>query len=423
MMVVRRKLLFLLSLVVVGLVFSVKTSMRRSVILMRTHVDAKTVDPWKLARQSSLIKMPVIILVNPFDPQNVGSVSRIMLNWGMTELRVVDPRCDVLSDEAKRLAVGSVKVLENAKIFNSLQECVSDLNRVIATTARQRDLNHLVHTPYSAAEDAMSFLYQHHSTTNEAAAEEEDENSSSNNITATTAVGAATTTGYTDTDALSGGGGGGGGGVGIVFGRERGGLRNDELLLADSTIHIPAFEAYDVLNLAQAVNIIGYEIWQRYITIRDREGSEHDSSSSSSSSSSNTIHSHNAEPITPTHSDTPLLLESSTKSGLRLKTRSVDRPANREELESFLSRLGTCLRQRGYRSISKNNNSGKEETEEVGEGTGGGGAESKQFRSLHGIYRRSRPTKSDIAVLQGMLTTLLRPQRGEGGVADKEDEQ
>ena len=397
---------------------------------MRTHVDTKSVDPWKLAKQTSLMKMPVIILVNPFDPQNVGSVSRIMLNWGMTELRVVDPRCDVLSDEAKRLAVGSVKVLENAKIFSSLQECVSDLNRVIATTARQRDLNHMVHTPFSAAEDAMSFLYQHHSIPNTAGM------TSSVSLTtaataaapATDAVGTTTANSDDDNDNDDIVRATGGGGVGIVFGRERGGLRNDELLLADATIHIPAFEAYDVLNLAQAVNIIGYEIWQRYITIRDREESEHDSSSSSSSSSiSNTIHSNSAEPVTTTNSDPPLLLDSSSKSslsserkrsGLRLKTRSVDRPASREELELFLSRLSTSLRQRGYRSISKNNNAGNEDIE-LEEGVGG--VESKQFRSLHGIYRRSCPTKSDIAVLQGMLTTLLRPQRGD--VADKEDEQ
>ena len=417
----RRQLLYCLSLVIVSLVFSVKTSMRRSVILMRTHVDAKTVDPWKLAKQSSVLKMPVIILVNPFDPQNVGSVSRIMLNWGMTELRVVDPRCDVLSDEAKRLAVGSVKVLENAKIFNTLQECVLDLNRVIATTARQRDLNHMVHTPFSAAEDAMSFLYQHHSSSPSTIANEgEEENSSNNNLVATVGADLPTTDG---------------GGVGIVFGRERGGLRNDELLLADSTIHIPAFEAYDVLNLAQAVNIIGYEMWQRYITIRDSEDSEHDSSSSggsnSSSSSSDTIPNSSSSMFTTT-TDNPLFLESSSKSGLstvrkrstsvRLKTRSVDRPASRDELESFLSRLGTSLRQRGYRSISKNNNA---VDDDEGEGEGGEGivgGESKQFRSLHGIYRRSCPTKSDIAVLQGMLTTLLRtPQQG--GVVDKKDEQ
>jgi tRNA C32,U32 (ribose-2'-O)-methylase TrmJ len=61
-----------------------------------------------------------------------------MLNFGLTDLRVVDPRCDILSDQARALAAGSIEVLENAKVFSSVEECIADLNRVFATTVRPR---------------------------------------------------------------------------------------------------------------------------------------------------------------------------------------------------------------------------------------------------------------------------------------------
>lgn len=62
----------------------------------------------------------------------------LQLNFGLTELRVVNPHCDILSDNAKALASGSVEILENAKIFPTLKECIADLHRVFATTVRPR---------------------------------------------------------------------------------------------------------------------------------------------------------------------------------------------------------------------------------------------------------------------------------------------
>ena len=73
------------------------------------------------------MKMPVIILMSPFLDQNVGSVSRGMLNFGMSELRIVEPRCDHLSKDARTLAVGSFEVLEQAKIYSTLEEAIGDL--------------------------------------------------------------------------------------------------------------------------------------------------------------------------------------------------------------------------------------------------------------------------------------------------------
>ena len=87
---------------------------------------------------ASEILMPCIILVNPYLDQNVGSVSRAMLNFGLHELRVVNPRCDILSENSRALAAGSVEILENAKLFPTIEECVADLQRVFATTVRPR---------------------------------------------------------------------------------------------------------------------------------------------------------------------------------------------------------------------------------------------------------------------------------------------
>ena len=102
--------------------------------------------------------------------------------------------------------------------------------------------------------------------------------------------------------------------VGIMFGRERAGLTNEELALADSTIYIPAFESYSVLNLAQAVNIIGYEMFKRQLELTDQ-----------------------------------------VRNGGVLSIRTTDRLANREELDRFFTRLRKHLLDRNYKAISKNN--------------------------------------------------------------------
>lgn len=168
---------------------------------------------------SSKTIMPCIILVNPFLDQNVGSVSRAMLNFGLTELRVVDPRCDILSENARALAAGSVQILENAKIFPTLKECVADLQRVMATTVRPRHMTQMVYTPSSAAKVAIA------------------ENCNDK--------------------------------VGIMFGTERSGLTNEDVAEADAIISIPSFKHFSSLNLAQAVNIVGFELWKQNLAISD----------------------------------------------------------------------------------------------------------------------------------------------------------
>jgi TrmH family RNA methyltransferase len=160
--------------------------------------------------------MPCVILVNPYLDQNVGSCARAMLNFGLTELRVVDPRCDIRSESAIALAAGAADLLHDAVIYPTVKECIQDLTSVMATTIRPRDMSQVIYTPSAAAE----YIWQ------------QDHK------------------------------------IGIMFGRERSGLSNDEIALSDSIITIPSMPQFSSLNLAQAVNIVGYEIWTKYLDMK-----------------------------------------------------------------------------------------------------------------------------------------------------------
>lgn len=130
--------------------------MRRSIIFLRSlpQADKGRDSAYKLVvsnASKTSIQMPVIILVNPFSEENIGSISRTMLNFGLSELRIVSPQCDILSPKARVLAVGSIELLENAKIYDTIQDSVSDLHRVIATSGKSRAINLDIHTPNSAS--------------------------------------------------------------------------------------------------------------------------------------------------------------------------------------------------------------------------------------------------------------------------------
>lgn len=199
--------------------------------------------------KTSYIKMPVIILVNPFLDANVGSVSRAMLNFGCSELRVVDPRCNITSDTAQSLSAGSYELLKNAQVFATLDEAVSDLQRVFATTVRLRFMNQLIYTPEAAAEVIITSPIYVESSVNET---ENDPPSPS--LPPTVIPDINRNESVPQNQAIK---------CGIVFGRERDGLNNKEVSLCDSIITIPTFKHFASINLAQVVNIVGYELWKR----------------------------------------------------------------------------------------------------------------------------------------------------------------
>lgn len=254
----------------------------KSSLFMRSVISDSQLNAYHEAKHNSVIKMPCIILVNPFSDANVGSISRAMLNFGMHDLRVVNPECDILSEVATTLAVGSIEILKNARVYSSLEECISDLDMVIATTARKyRDINQILATPSDVMREAITL------------------NNTCN--------------------------------AGIMFGRERNGLSNEELSLANVRVAIPTYELYEVLNLAQAVNIIAYECWNRRLALlsglTDQEGHESEDAVSSSSSI-----------------DVDRSIDEQEASQLDfISMKSNKYPANNQELSHFLTRLGGIM--------------------------------------------------------------------------------
>ncbi|EWM29087.1 trna rrna methyltransferase [Nannochloropsis gaditana] len=155
---------------------------------------------------------PAVILVRPYLDENVGSCARAMLNFGLTDLRIIDPFCDHLTPMARARASGADNVLEGARVFRGLDEAVADLSEVIGTSARQRDMTITIVSPEEAARLAVGTL-------------------------ANFARGGAR--------------------AGYMFGSERNGLTNEDLVYADRILQIPTNPAFSSLNLGQAVQICG----------------------------------------------------------------------------------------------------------------------------------------------------------------------
>jgi tRNA/rRNA methyltransferase len=158
---------------------------------------------------------PAIILVEPQLGENIGTAARAMANFGLDDLRVVSPREGWPSQRAIA-AAGGAPLLGEVRVFTTVGEAIADLHFVYATTAREREVGKAVVGPAAAAE-RMKLL----------AAE--------------------------------------GRLVGALFGRERIGLTNDEVSLADEILTLPVDPAFASLNVAQAVLIVAYE-WRRSLS-------------------------------------------------------------------------------------------------------------------------------------------------------------
>jgi tRNA/rRNA methyltransferase len=159
---------------------------------------------------------PVIILVEPQLAENIGMVARAMANFGLSDLRLVAPRNGWPKKGAHSAASGATHVLEGAGLYPDVREAVADLNFVFATTARERGQMKRVFGPDEAMRDAKGRVAA-------------------------------------------------GQGVGILFGRERTGLENDEVALADAIVTFPVNPKFSSLNLAQAVLLMAYE-WHKLST-------------------------------------------------------------------------------------------------------------------------------------------------------------
>ncbi len=152
---------------------------------------------------------PAIVLVEPQLGENIGTAARAMANFGLTDLRIVNPREGWPNDKAVA-ASSRAPVIEAARVFATVEEAVADFGYLLATTARSREVAKQVLGPRAAAAAMRG------------------------RIAAGTRVG-------------------------VLFGRERSGLTNEEVSLADAILTLPVDPAFSSLNIAQAVIIVAYE--------------------------------------------------------------------------------------------------------------------------------------------------------------------
>lgn len=153
-------------------------------------------------------RQPVIILVRPQMGENIGAAARAMLNFGLTEMRLVAPRDGWPNPKAVAMASGAAgQVLDAAKVYPTLAAAMEGVDYAFATTARGRELTKPVYTPATAMEQAR----RHH------------------------------------------------GRIAIIFGPERTGLENDDIARANAIVTVPVNPDFPSLNLAQAVLLMGYE--------------------------------------------------------------------------------------------------------------------------------------------------------------------
>ena len=153
---------------------------------------------------------PAVILVRTQLGENIGAAARAMLNCGLSDLRLVEPRDGWPNVKALGAASGADAVLSGARLCATVDEAVADLNLVHATTARPREMLKPELAPRAA-------------------------------VTALRDAGRR------------------GARLGLLFGPEKAGLKNEELVLADAIVRIPLNPAFASLNLAQAVLIMAYE--------------------------------------------------------------------------------------------------------------------------------------------------------------------
>lgn len=153
-------------------------------------------------------EQPAIILVKPQLGENIGKTARAMLNFGLTQLRIVDPRDGWPNPSAGPTAAGADIVLEQARLFATTADAVADCSHVYATTVRKRGMTKEVLTPAAAALDMAQAK----------------------------------------------------GKCAILFGPERSGLEVADVEFARKIITVPINPDFGSLNLAQAVILLAYEI-------------------------------------------------------------------------------------------------------------------------------------------------------------------
>jgi tRNA/rRNA methyltransferase len=244
---------------------------------------------------------PAIILIEPQLGENIGTSARAMANFALSELRLVSPRDGWPNERAQKAASGADWIIESARVFPDAASAIADLSYVYATTARPRGMVKPVITPEQAGEDMRRRI-------------------------------------------------GRGERLGVFFGRERFGLRNEEVALADAIVMAPVDPSFASLNIAQAVLLLGYEWYKCAATTLGQE--------------------------------TP---EAPAYAGPHLPT-AGSRPATKEELEGFFSHLKEELLDCGF----------LRPPEKV----------PSMMRNIRSMFLRAGLTEQEVRTLRGIVSGL-----------------
>lgn len=246
---------------------------------------------------------PAVILVEPQLGENIGTAARAMANFGLNDLRIVNPRDGWPSETAQKASANAIHVVDNAKIFATLEEAIADLQYICATTARPRDMIKEVLSPESAA------TIMHEKASNQQT-------------------------------------------IGILFGREKSGLTNEDISHTDAIVIAPVDPNCASINLAQSVLLMGYE-WRRQLNLPTLGRK--------------------------TQFDGPAL------EGTTLKE---NRPATKKELTGLVNHLKKELESSGFlRTVEKT---------------------PQMMRNIRNMIIRMQPTDQDVRTLRGIIASLAK---------------
>ena len=249
------------------------------------------------------VASPAVILVNPQLGENIGTAARAMANFALHELRIVEPRDGWPNDKARTTASGADWIIDGATTHDSLKDALAGFHYVYATTARPRGMTKDVITPEQAGGDMRARI-------------------------------------------------GRGERVAMLFGRERWGLDNDEISLADVIVTAPVDPAFASINIAQAVLLMGYEWYKDTARTLGQE--------------------------TP---ELPAL------EGPGLRTPDT-RPATKEELFGFFDHLESELDAAGFFKTADK--------------------KPGMLRNLRNLFARAELTEQEVRSLRGMVSSLTR---------------
>jgi tRNA/rRNA methyltransferase len=254
-------------------------------------------------RHQTLGPAPSVVLVNPQLGENIGTAARAMANFGLHEMRLVNPRDGWPNEKALTSSSGANWIIERASVHETLSDALMDVSYVYATTARPRGMIKEVITPEQAGHDMRTRIAK-------------------------------------------------GEKLAILFGRERTGLSNDEVSMADVIVTAPVNPAFASINIAQAVLLVGYEWYKEQ-----------------------------AETLGQQTPELPAL------EGPGLQTPDT-RPATKEELFGFFDHLEHELDIAGFF---------KTEDKKPG-----------MLRNIRNLFSRAELTEQEVRSLRGIVSSLTR---------------